>query len=206
MPHGISAAVRIASHSSVVRARMPSVSTARHRIDVVGARAMLAKRGSSISSGRPMAASSRRLLRIAEAITLMKPSCRRIWPAMRRQHARIAHAAFRFSNVRPPQMLDQQKGQRGFQHRHVDFLALAGPLAMEQRHADHRGQHLPGQLVHQHRGRVARRTIRPGVQRRQAADPLDQIVERRRSYASCPCESPDALAWISRGLRADNVA
>ena len=103
---------------------------------------------------------------------------RRIRPAVRRQHARIAEAELRLIDHRAPHVLDQQERQHGLEHRHVDFLALPGALAMEQRHADHRRQHLPGQLVHDHTRDIARRAVGPGVQRGHAAHALDQIVER----------------------------
>ena len=70
----MSASVRIASHSSVVRARSPSVSTASTASTLMARAAMLAKRGSSISSGRPSAANSLAYCASLEAITLMKPS------------------------------------------------------------------------------------------------------------------------------------
>ena len=97
-------------------------------------------------------------------------------PAMRRQHARVTQTFFRFVQRAVPQMLDEHEVQHRFHHRHMHFLALAGALPMEQRHADHRGQHVSGQLVGCHGGEIARRPIRPGVQRRHAAEALDQIV------------------------------
>ena len=86
---------------------------------------------------------------------------------------------FRLVQRDAPHVFDQQEGQHRLQHRHVDFLALAGALAMEQRHADHRSQHLTGQLVHHDARNITRRAVGTGVQRGNAAHALDQVIERR---------------------------
>ena len=103
---------------------------------------------------------------------------RRVWPPMRRQHARIAEAEFRLIEHRAPQMLDQQERQHRLEHRHMHFLALSGAFAVKQRHADHRRQHLAGQLVHHDARHVTRRAIRSGIQRGKSAHSLDHVVKR----------------------------
>ena len=108
-----------------------------------------------------------------------KTVLRRIGPAMRGHHARIPHAFLRLAQAGVLHVLDQDEVEHRLHHRHMDLLALAGALAVEQRHADHRGQHMTAHLVGDHGREIARRAVRAGVERGDAADALDQIVEGR---------------------------
>ena len=155
---------QIRSHSAVVRCFIPSVSAA-YTASICADRAASPNRGSSISAARPIALEQLAPLRVAVRDDADEAVLGRIGPPVRRQHPRIADALFRLAQRAVPQVLDQRERQNRLHHRQMDFLALAGSLAMEQRHADHRRQRRAGQLVDHHRREIARRAVRAGVQR-----------------------------------------
>lgn len=100
-------------------------------------------------------------------------------PAMRRQHPRIAEPLFRLGEDAVPQMVDEVEGDHRLQHRHMHLLTFSGALAMEQRHANGRGENIAADLVtHRHR-HVTRRPAGTAIERSKAALTLDDIVERR---------------------------
>ncbi len=59
----------------------------------------------------------------------------------------------------------------------MHLLALAGPLAREQRHRDRAGEDMAGDLVAYHHRHIARRSVSAAVERGEAAFALDHIVE-----------------------------
>ena len=97
-------------------------------------------------------------------------------PAMRGQNAGIAGWPIARLKSRALQMLGQHEGRHGFEHRDLDMLAAAVPLAVEQRHADRREHGQSDHFVSHHRIGVTRPAAIYPLQRRDAAGGLDNVV------------------------------
>ena len=173
----------IASHSAVVRSRMPSVSTAYSASTLSDRAAMVAKRGSSISARTPIASNSR--LHCA---------------SLTRDHADVAVLASHTAGDAASACADSRAPSpaRSNMPRPTDArpavndsivssigTCTSWPSPVRSRWNSAmpiiEASIVPGQLVHHHRRQVARRAVRAGVQRGDAAHALDQVVERRNS-------------------------
>src|SRR5437870_5543634 len=76
------------------------------------------------------------------------------------------------------EVLHHDVGDHGLEHRHLDGLPLAGPLAVEQRR-QHRGEHGErARLVGDDRRYVARLAHEGGLERREPRGRLDDVVVR----------------------------
>src|SRR3989441_512082 len=76
------------------------------------------------------------------------------------------------------EVLHHDVGDHGLEHRHLDGLPLAGPLAVEQRR-QHRGEHGErARLVGDDRRYVARLAHERGLERREPRGRLDDVVVR----------------------------
>ena len=103
---------------------------------------------------------------------------RRVGLAVLRQQADVADArGQRRVECAAPEMLEVIEREDRLEHRHVHFLAEPGLLALVQRHADRRGEHVAAQLVDDDR-RVETRAVAVDLrhQRRDAALALDHVV------------------------------
>ena len=97
--------------------------------------------------------------------------------AVGRQHSRIAGRPQRRLERQPAQMLGHHEGGHGFEHRHLDRLALAGALALQQRR-HHRIDHGQADRLVADQGRDKPRLAAGRLfQRDKAARPLDDVVK-----------------------------
>ena len=99
--------------------------------------------------------------------------------AIGREHARIAGRPHRRVEGQPAHMLGHDEGGHGFEHRHLDRLALAGALALQQRR-HHRVDHgQPDRLVADQGRDKPRLAAGRLFQRDKAARALNDVVKSR---------------------------
>ena len=164
-------ACRNCSHSSAVRVSMISVSTA-------VSRAWSASRSSLvrlIMSGRSSTVHSRRCWRRLLAPSITSPSL--VWiGAVGRVRMPVA-VRLRMHAV--AQVAGEQRArqdQRDVEHRHVDALAAAGALALEQRRGERERAGHAGGVVDRRRAELDRVHVRGPGHRHQAGGRLDHVV------------------------------